>query len=93
MKHFPWAWKRSDLVAVRPVAIDIDHTPRRQWLRIGTRVDVRIRGAYGGAACVISGHHREGEELQGERLPVDDGPLILDYSGTCGYGSTFEYRG
>lgn len=24
--HFPWAWKGSELVAVRPVEIDVDHT-------------------------------------------------------------------
>jgi hypothetical protein len=32
--HFPWGWKASELVAVRAVAIDVDHTRRRQWLRI-----------------------------------------------------------
>jgi hypothetical protein len=25
-KHFPWTWKDSRVVAVRPVAIDVDHT-------------------------------------------------------------------
>ena len=32
--HFPWAWKPSTLVAVRPVGMEVDHTRRRQWLRI-----------------------------------------------------------
>src|SRR5262245_10650493 len=41
--HFPWAWKASELVAVRPVDIDVDHTRQRQWLRIRNRVSVRIR--------------------------------------------------
>ena len=41
--HFPWAWKRSELVAVRPVEIDVDHTRRCQRLRIRDRVSVRIR--------------------------------------------------
>jgi hypothetical protein len=27
LDHFPWAWKASELVAVRPTAIEIDHTP------------------------------------------------------------------
>src|SRR5581483_4449291 len=44
--HFPWAWKQSELVAVRPVTIDVDHTRRRQRLRVRDRVSVRIRGAY-----------------------------------------------
>src|SRR5436190_526012 len=33
-RHFPWAWKPSELVAVRPVDIDVDHTRRRQFLRV-----------------------------------------------------------
>ncbi len=41
--HFPWTWKASELVAVRPVEIEVDHTPRRQRLRIRDRVSVRIR--------------------------------------------------
>ena len=28
LEHFPWAWKASELLAVRPVAIEVDHTPR-----------------------------------------------------------------
>src|SRR5262245_12294676 len=46
LKHFPWAWKASELAAVRPVAIEVDHTRRRQWLRIRDRVSVRIRDRY-----------------------------------------------
>ena len=46
--HFPWAWKRSELVAVRPVEIDVDHTRRCQRLRIRDRVSVRIRDRYDG---------------------------------------------
>src|SRR3954453_16775221 len=26
LNHFPWAWKGSELVAVRPASIDVDHT-------------------------------------------------------------------
>src|SRR2546427_1466977 len=46
--HFPRAWKGSELVAVRPVAIDVDHTKRRQRLRIRDHVSVRIRDRYDG---------------------------------------------
>lgn len=31
--HFPWASEESELVAVRPVQIDVDHTRRRQHQR------------------------------------------------------------
>jgi hypothetical protein len=32
-------------------------------------------------------------ELVADELHVEDGPLALDYSGVCGYGSTFDYAG
>jgi hypothetical protein len=96
LRHFPWAWKPSELVAVRPVDIEIDHTRRRQWLRIRDRVSVRIRDRYDGGetvTCVIPGHEREGEELVADELVVEDGPMAFTYRGVCGYGSTFDYAG
>jgi hypothetical protein len=96
LRHFPWAWKTSELVGVRPAAIEVDHTPRRQWLRIRDRVTVRIREPYEGGetvTCVIPGHERSGEELIADELSVADGPLTFDYRGVCGYGSTFDYAG
>jgi len=94
--HFPWVWKASELVAVRPVEIELDHTPRRQLLRIRDHVTVRIRDRYAGletVTCVIPGHDRKGEELVADELLVDDGVLEFSYSGVCGYGSTFDYGG
>jgi hypothetical protein len=95
-RHFPWAWKASELVAVRPVAIEVDHTRRRQLLRIRDHVRVRIRDRYEGdeaVTCVIPGHDREGEELVADELIVEDGQLTFAYRGVCGYGSTFDYAG
>jgi hypothetical protein len=96
LRHFPWAWKASELVAVRPVAIDVEHTRRRQRLRIRDRVSVRIRDRYPGdetVTCVIPGHEQPGEELVADELVVQDGPLAFEYRGVCGYGSTFDYAG
>jgi hypothetical protein len=95
-RHFPWAWKASELVAVRPVEIELDHTRRRQRLRIRDHVSLRIRDRYAGAetvTCVIPGHDRTGEELVADELVVDDAPLGFRYRGVCGYGTTFEYAG
>jgi hypothetical protein len=95
-RHFPWAWKASELVAVRPVDFEVDHTRRRQWLRIRDRVSVRIRDRHGGGetvTCVIPGHERAGEELVADELVVEDGPLSFSYRGVCGYGSSFDYAG
>jgi hypothetical protein len=94
--HFPWAWKASELIAVRPVEIEVEHTRRRQVLRIRDRVSVRIRDRYEGpetVTCVIPGHDRQGEELVADELLVQDGPLAFSYRGVCGYGTTFDYSG
>jgi hypothetical protein len=94
--HFPWVWKPSELVAVRPVEIEVDHTRRRQLLRVRESVSVRIRDRYDGGetvTCVIPGHDRSGEELVADELVVEDGPLAFSFRGVCGYGSTFDYAG
>jgi hypothetical protein len=96
LSHFPWAWKDSELVVVRPVEIDVDHRSRRQRLRIRDHVSVRIRDRYAGGetvTCVIPGHDRAGEELVADELVVEDGPLAFSYRGVCGYSTTFDYSG
>ena len=95
-RHFPWAWKASELVAVRAVDIGVDHTRHRQRLRIRDHVSVRIRDRYDGGetvTCVIPGHERTGEELIADELVVEDSALAFEYRGVCGYGSTFDYAG
>lgn len=94
--HFPWAWKASELVAVRPADIEVDHTQRRQRLRVRDHISVVIRGRHDGGqtvTCVIPGHDRAGEELVADELIVEDGPLAFSYRGVCGYGATFDYAG
>jgi hypothetical protein len=96
LDHFPWAWKPSTCLAVRPVEIEVSHEPRRQWLRVRDHVSVRIRDRYTGpetVTCVIPGHERSGEELVADELEVSDGPLQFAYHGNCGYSGTFDYSG
>ena len=95
LEHFPWAWKASHLVGVKPAQIEIDHTPRRQWFRVRDVINVRIAGPYPGdetVTCVIPGHGRSGEEVIAEELEVDAGPLRFEYTGVCGYAADFDYR-
>ena len=76
--------------------IDVDHTRRRQRLRIRDHVSVRIRDRYDGpetVTCVIPGHDRSGEELVADELRVSDPALQFEYHGNCGYGATFDYSG
>jgi hypothetical protein len=94
--HFPWAWKASELLAVRPVEIEVDHTRRRQRLRIRNLLTVRIRDRYDGdetVTCIVPGHERAGEELVADELVMVDGALAFDYHGVCGYSSSFDYAG
>jgi hypothetical protein len=96
LRHFPWAWKDAECLAVRPVRIDVSHQPRRQWLRIRDHVTVRIRDAWAGpetVTCVIPGHEENGEELLADRLAVADGPLRFEFAGSCGYAARFAYTG
>jgi hypothetical protein len=93
-KHFPWAWKPSDLLAVRPVEIDVNHTRWRQRRRIRDQVSGRIRDRYPRAepvTCVIPGHYRTGREVYAEEIQLADDGLSFDFQGRCGYESTFEY--
>lgn len=95
VEHFPWAWKASYLLGVKPAQIEVDHTPRRGWFRVRNAVSVRISGPYPGdetVTCVIPGHERSGEEVIAEELRVDDGDLSFEYSGVCGYAADFDYR-
>jgi hypothetical protein len=96
LKHFPWAWKESVRLAVRPVEIEVSHEPRRQWLRIRDHVSLHIQAAYSGletVTCVIPGHEESGEELIAEELRVDDGALQFEFHGNCGYSARFDYAG
>jgi hypothetical protein len=95
-EHFPWVWKASELLGVRRVEIEVDHTPRRQWIGIRNHLTVRIRERFTGPStvtCVIPGHDRDGEELVADELLVNDKPLTFFYSGTCGYAADFAYSG
>lgn len=95
-EHFPWVRKENEPVGVRLAEIEVDHTRRRQLVRVRDRLTVRIRSRYEGeevVTCVIPGHERGGEELVADELVVEDGPLAFAYRGSCGYASTFEYTG
>ena len=94
--HFPWAWKASHQLAVRPAKIEIDHVPGRGWFRAKGYVEVRAaRPVESGetVTCVIPGHERTGRELVAESLVVADGELEFSFRGNCAYESDFDYRG
>ncbi len=94
LSQFPWAFKPSNLLAVVPSRIEIDHTPGRGWFRAGASVNVRIAGPYdtqSPVTCIIPGHDRSGREVVAEHVEVHDEHFDISYSGRCGYETTFEY--
>src|SRR3954469_17283393 len=94
LAQFPWAFKPSHNLAVRAVPIEVDHRRRRAWFRAGEYVEVRVGDpaqADGPVTCLIPGHHRDGTELHGEKLRVDDRDLAFEFDGRCAYQSTFDY--
>ena len=93
LEQFPWAFKPSRLVEVRAAAIEIDHTPRRGWFRVGQDVDVRVTGAVADqeqVTCVIPGHHRHGTEVLAD-LTSRARPIEYSLTGRCGYEAPFAY--
>lgn len=94
LHQFPWAFKPSNLLAVMPSRIEIDHTPGRGRFRAGSAVDVRVAGPFhtqDRVSCVIPGHDRDGREVVAELLEVHDEHFDFSYSGRCGYESSFDY--
>jgi hypothetical protein len=96
LQQFPWVWKASHMIGWRPVAIEIEHTPRRAWFRAGEHVTMRVREPVADqepVSCVIPGHDRSGTEVYADLVRVEEGPLAFELSGRCGYQSTFAYAG
>ncbi|HEY1596316.1 MAG TPA: DUF1326 domain-containing protein [Thermoleophilaceae bacterium] len=93
-QQFPWVFKDATLLGVEALAIEIDHTPGRGFLRGGGRFEVHVREPVADqepVTCIIPGHHRHGRELITDTLEADAGPLAFSVTGRCAYESTFEY--
>ena len=80
---------------VRRAAIELDHTPRRWFMRASTFLEVRasriVPAEHGGVTCGIPGHDQSGNEVIADTFHVDDAPLSFDFRGRCGYQSNFDY--
>jgi hypothetical protein len=93
LRQFPWAFKPSRLVEVRPAAIEIDHTPGRGWFRAGRDVEVRVAAPVADqepVTCVIPGHDQQGTEVVADLLSTA-APIDYSLRGRCGYESSFAY--
>jgi hypothetical protein len=81
---------------VRRAAIELDHTPRKWFMRAAKFLEVRaswiVESERGGVTCGIPGHDQSGNEVIADMLCVDDAPFKFDFRGRCGYESNFDYR-
>jgi DNA-binding NarL/FixJ family response regulator len=80
--------------AIRRAAIELDHRPRRWFMRASTWVEVhasRIVSSDLAVTCGIPGHDQPGNELIADSLRVKDGPLDFDFRSRCGFESRFHY--
>ena len=92
LKNF--AKRIGEVYAVRQAKIELDHTPRRWFMRAGDYVEVRAQEIVPSdlpVTCGIPGHDRKGEELRAEVLRVDDAPLKFEVRGRCGFEADFDY--
>jgi hypothetical protein len=92
----PWVRKPSELVDVRPAAIDLRFENGDYRLRVGSAIELEASRAFDTderVSCVIPGHHIAGREHYADRLTVDDDPFSWDLEGNCAFVSTFAYSG
>ena len=94
--RFPWTSKPSDLLAVTPARIELDHTPRMGWFRVGREVTIRVARAVEDlttVSCVIPGHDRPGTEVVTAVMALDGAVAHAEFAGRCGFEATFAYAG
>jgi len=83
-----------EVYGVRRARIELEHRPRRWFIRAETFVTVT--GATPVASplpvsCGIPGHDHPGEEVTTDVMRVEDDPLTWDVRGRCGFASDFDY--
>jgi hypothetical protein len=90
-----YALRIGEVYAVRPAVIELDHTPGRERLRVGTWVEAataRLVLTDETISCGIPGHDHPGQELIAETMHVDETPLRWTIEGQCGFATDFDYR-
>lgn len=84
----------GEVYAIRPAKIELEHAPRRWFMRANDYVTVRATAVVPSAlavSCGIPGHDHPGEEVLTDIMKVDDGPLRWEVSARCGFATDFDY--
>jgi len=85
----------GEVYTVRPAKIELEHTPRRWFMRASDYVIVRAAMPVPSdlaVSCGIPGHDHPGEEVRADLMRVDDYPLRWEVAGRCGFATDFDYR-
>ena len=83
------------MYAIRQAKIELDHTPKKWFMRAENFVEVRAHEIVPSelpVTCGIPGHNQGGDELRAEVLRVEDSPLKFEVRGRCGFEANFDYR-
>ena len=84
----------SKVLGVNRARIELDHTPGREEVRIGSVAGARVERMVdfdGTLSTSISGHAFPGRESVSS-FRVSDGDFDWDYREQCGFSSGFEYH-
>lgn len=84
----------SEVLAVRPARISIDHSRGERSIRADDYVEVVERApfvTYEAVSCGIPGHDHPGEEVVAELLAVRDEGLGFEVRGRCGFATRYDY--
>ncbi len=84
----------GDILAVRRVRIELDHTADNQEMKIGKYVNVKIKEKFahdGTVTCGLVSHDTPGTEVVADHMRVNDGKLNWESLGKCGFASSFAY--
>jgi hypothetical protein len=83
-----------EVYAVKSAAIELDHTPNREEIRVAPFLTVRTREPVQHdltVTCGIPGHDHPGQEIRAEIFRYQDEPLAWEFSGKCGFATDFAY--
>ena len=85
----------TEVYAVLPARIEMDHKKNHEYIRIGSTVFANTERPVNsevGVSCGIPGHDRPGQEVVAEHFRVKDAPFNFDFEGRCGFAAKFSYR-
>ncbi len=84
----------GDIIAVRRVRIELDHTPNGEEIRVGAYISAKTREKFahdGTITCGIVSHDVPGTEVVAEYMRVNDDQLQWESLGKCGFANSFSY--